>query len=40
MAKNALTEKQIEVENQAPLKYGAAWKLIEEYKTYRYKLLR
>ena len=38
--KNNPTEKQIDVEIQATLKHGPAWKFTEECKVYRYKLER
>ena len=40
MAKNNPTEKQIDVEIQATMKHGPAWKHTEECKVYRYTLLR
>ena len=40
MAKNNPTEKQIDVEIQATLKHGPAWKLTEECKVYRYKIVK
>ena len=40
MAKNNLTEKQIDAEIQATLKHRSAWKLTEESKVYRYKIAK